>query len=641
MLYRFDWKQYINGYPDLINMNEGDAIYHWETYGKKENRKIKIPFNSVKYLANSALLQTNFDIIVEKSNIIINLTTIPERLVTNAFLIILEYINNQRLKPKYIIINIYNSEKENNNFLPYLINLSRIHSNIIFNVIVNKSMMKILGLTTDSINISEDDIIICVDDVSMYHHNMTVIYNLCFQLYNCDCVFIKNNIRSNNCYENIIFYDNYQDFVFISLSFAIKYKYVKKLLSFYNKITQLNSNVWKYEDIIIYLFYKIYKLYAVGINCFLHIESEDNKLDNLTLFDGEKSIILSLLASHFCISESLYNAYKNEFIIKLPKKISPRYLLFNINEISYDPTINNFHYLHIDIKYINNTTFMLTLTHYNENMDDYTNITLNHNEYFASTIKLPNNKFSKRCTYFVNIDFPITKINHNNYEFSIMQTNKSIKINQKCFYSILSILCYLPDLNYEYYTNVDIITYISTKYPKLLNIYLKIISGTYRSDLFRMIYLYDNKGIYFDCKMILLHNIEYLLTNNQFAYDYHENSIYNAIIVNTIDKNQIFKNIVLKMIENIKTENYTESKFGITGPYLLGIYIKENINLRSVVLDFWKFSFTVIIKNNHIIIKNIYDGYYDENNNQASYHELWEERRTFNKNINIDENFEL
>lgn len=642
MQYRFDWKQYINGYADLVDMNEGDAMYHWEMYGRNENRKVKIPFNTIKYLDSTSLLQTTFDIIAEKSNIIINLSTTPERIITNNFYIVIEHINNQILKPKYIVINIYNHNKNQLNiFATHLVTLRQIYPNLIFNEINDKSI-KVLALFHSVIDISDDDIIICIDDTNLYHHNMTVIYNLCFQLYNCDCIFIKNNIKSDN-FDNVLFYDNYQDFVNLSLSYAIKYKYIKRLTSFYDKLIHLNSNIWNYEDIIVYLFYKVYKLYAIGINCILYVETIENaKINDLIIFDSEKSIILSTLLSYFCLPGNLYSVdNKNESIFRITKKIDSRYLLFNINEISYDPLNNNFHYLHIDIKYINQLTIVITLTHYDEKEDDYTDIILDHNVYFASTIRLPYNKFSKRYSYFIVLDFPITKIEHKKYDFSIMQTNKSNKISQKCFYSILSILCYLPDLNYEYYNNTDTIKYFNNKYPKLLNVYLKIIPGAFRADFFRMIYLYDNKGIYFDCKMILLSDIEYLLYQNHFVYDYHDGNIYNAFLINTTDKNNIFKEIIINMIANIKTENYTESKFGITGPLLLGQYIKDNITLRSKVIDYWEFSFIVFIKNNKIIIKNMYNGYYNENNNHKScYHKLWEQKKVFDKNIIIDDNIE-
>jgi GR25 family glycosyltransferase involved in LPS biosynthesis len=69
------------------------------------------------------------------------------------------------------------------------------------------------------------------------------------------------------------------------------------------------------------------------------------------------------------------------------------------------------------------------------------------------------------------------------------------------------------------------------------------------------------------------------------------------------------------MILNIFSNYYTDNPLGISGPKLFGKFIKKNIDLENNIPsnNNWKLSY-ITDKNKKIIIKNSYNGYYEENN---------------------------
>jgi FkbM family methyltransferase len=134
----FNWKQYINNYPDLLFSginNQNDSLKHWIKYGKKEGRtdkplikkstvntlSVKSTVNtlSVKSTVNTDLLklkeiQSNIRLIHGEFNM-----EIPEMLMSVTFLTgnekVLE-IGSNIGRNTFIIASILNS-KNNNNFV--------------------------------------------------------------------------------------------------------------------------------------------------------------------------------------------------------------------------------------------------------------------------------------------------------------------------------------------------------------------------------------------------------------------------------------------------------------------------------------------------------------------------------------------
>lgn len=639
---QFDWETYVNNYSDLIYAkidNIESAWYHWTHHGIHENRKVFIK-NKCINATNLSLL--DFDILQKvESNIIISLTTIPSRFIENDFYRVIENLYNQILKPKYIIINICNNYTrklyKSINITIMLQRLKNSFPNLIINYSVDYGpLTKIFGLLSFNNRIKESDIVIFVNDDILYNLNMTIIYDLCFQLYHCECVFVKNKISELD--DNIIFYDNYQDFINSSLSYAIKYKHVNSIFTFFNENIKIDENIWQYYDLFIFIFYRTKKLYSCGINQYLHIDEKLN-ISNIDSFNESINIeVQKIITEKFLfiydIFSNMYNN-KNTFDSKLTisKNIGTRYLLFNTNNVSYEPDENNFHKMHIDIKYLNKNHIILSLTQYENNINDHFFIILKINSFHVK-IQLPNNKFSRKESFIIYFDTDIFRTEHINYDMNIVQSISTTNLPLNIFFSIVSILNYMPNLNYILFDNHDVINYIHNINPKLNNLLLKMRPGSYRCDLFRILYLYFNAGIYFDCKMILLTGIEDLLKENNFVDDCINGNIYNAMIIIKEKKLPILKDVILGIIDMIKTEQYGDSFLGISGPQLCGKYIAYNNKMILIEKPNYE-NYIIIKENGKQIVKTICLDYYC-NSKAPSYATVWYSRQVFNENVNID-----
>lgn len=66
-----------------------------------------------------------------------------------------------------------------------------------------------------------------------------------------------------------------------------------------------------------------------------------------------------------------------------------------------------------------------------------------------------------------------------------------------------SIIDFNPNYHYFFFDSQDRIKFLKEHYNEyVLNAYLKLIPGTYKSDFFRHSFLYIYGGIYMDCKEV-------------------------------------------------------------------------------------------------------------------------------------------
>ena len=250
----------------------------------------------------------------------------------------------------------------------------------------------IIALHNSNINFDDNDIIIFVKD-SIYDKYMSLYYLLAYQLYNCSSIFINDN--------NILFYDNYQDEVYSELSFSFKFKYIRKIYNFYELLMLLD--IKKSDNIILTSFYKTERLYSVGIG---RKFNDISVKESYNLFETPNSIIYEL------------------------SDINKRDLLFNINNITYEPDDNK----QLDFKYIDNDIFIIKITFFKKS---------DKIEFFIKNqriiIKIDNN-YSNRISYMIKIDnCNLEKIEHQKYDIKIMQIliNSSLSYNR--FLSVLTI----------------------------------------------------------------------------------------------------------------------------------------------------------------------------------------------------------
>ena len=594
---------------------------------------------------NNIIINVSEDIKNNKNDrIIISLTTIPTRFILDDFDIIVESLINQILPPDYIIINICNEYIRNFEYdkIKYNTKLTNFCLNY-HNVYINKctdygSGTKLLGLCEfKEFKINPDDIIIIVDDDIIYKQNMTYHYCIVYQLYQCECIgideknvanWLDNNIKNNNKY---IYYDNYDMYLYGWLSWSIKYKNIVNLLEFYNEIIKLDENIWKHDDLIFTMYYKKKQLYTCGINLNFS-EKQLNEIDGLKFDNINNNNYREVL-------EKKYFEKNATQIYKINKNIKERYLLYNIQNISYLPENINYNEKHIDIKYINNNIFALTLTSFNDNDKRIYKID-NNNIYLEA-------KYNKQ-TFFYNSNIPLIKEAHYQINYNIFQTAPSNIITLNKLYSICTILSNIPSCEYLFFDDDDIITYINNKYPKCINLYNNIIAGAYKADTFRLLYAYDNGGIYFDCKQILFSK-ESILFNyeNIFTEDIENDGIYNAFFMIESHNNLIY-NILIQCIDNLIKTKYLESSLSITGPQLWKKYINKNdCNFKNILFtpetyyelkDRFIYSYIIDKNTNEMIIKNSYYGYYNENNylSTTHYSNLWNLKQVYHTHINND-----
>jgi hypothetical protein len=225
----------------------------------------------------------------KRRRIIITLSVIPNRLMTIEFYNNIKKISNCELKPDYIIINFCKKYKRKFTFeyekcIKMLNILKQKFSNLIINICKDYGpITKIFGLFNLDKQLTDEDIIISIDDDWEYDTKISLFYYYCYEIYDCDCVFIdeKYNIslsgRKINFINNQnIFYDNYQNFVYGWLSFSFKYGKLKKIKKFYNSLITLSTQLWIHDDLILTLYYKKYRLKACGISIVFNIKRENN-----------------------------------------------------------------------------------------------------------------------------------------------------------------------------------------------------------------------------------------------------------------------------------------------------------------------------------------------------------------------------
>ena len=157
-----------------------------------------------------------------------------------------------------------------------------------------------------------------------------------------------------------------------------------------------------------------------------------------------------------------------------------------------------------DFKYINKNNVLCTFTKFDEN----TNETI----FFNNRVFFGNNN---RISMLLKTNDIIKPILHNDNCINIIQTTNEKIISKKKFNSILTITSMLPDYDYVICDENDRVNYITNNHNNYIDIYNNIIPGAYKADLFRALYIFNNGGIYFDCKNILVNKFGNLEKHNE------------------------------------------------------------------------------------------------------------------------------
>lgn len=343
-----------------------------------------------------------------QSNIIITLTTVPNRLMTPNFINTITSLCNQILKPKYIILHVcskYNKEYglSDDEILKKITEIQKMFPSLI---IIRPPDMgpatKLLGLLyidSSLYKIDDDDKIIIVDDDCPMKNNMTLHYEICYQLYNCDCIFINEQITTKIgnpddfiiCALNRsdIYYNNYKTYAYGWLSFSIKKRYVNNdMISLLDEYIKKDKRIMYHDDLFFSLYYKTKNLYACGINLILNCFTKDIvktiTTTGLHTETGARKMRYEL-ESKFSLNKNL-----SQGLISRQKDLKECNLLKNVDDIKYDKTSN------LDIRYFNDNIIIITILH--------TNLTTRTNTFKITDgydIQLQNNCFSNKQSYFL------------------------------------------------------------------------------------------------------------------------------------------------------------------------------------------------------------------------------------------------
>ena len=578
------------------------------------------------------------DINKKTSRIIISLTTLPSRFILDEFDDIICSLLDQVFTVDYIIINLCKKYKRTNeieydeNYYFYKLgNFLKETSNIHINICDDDygPITSVFGLFNFKKEISDNDIIISIEDKYIISDKTSFYHAYIHQLYQSNIVSVNNNNDNHN-----IFNDHYDGIINTLNTWSIKYKYLKELLDFYNEISSFDDEIWKYDGIILTMFYKKYKLYCCSINLKLSVLNSKININRLNR------------------DYSYYNKFNldtlteiKEFKYTLDHIVNERFLLFNCENIIYCPKNNlncvGFNNKNFIITVLCNEIFCLTVSSLDDDL-------CNNNEYYLlinDEIKkiVISSRYKKFTLFIKNNKKNNSIITHYNYSINIFQTKQNNNINIYELYCICSILSYQPDIKYLFYNEEQCINYIKTKTDNMIEYYNALIPGAYKCDLFRALHIYCDGGIYMDFKMLLMNNLTNIVLNEDecFCKDLDNFGVYNAFLYSKKSNNQKLNNYIKHIIQNITNNFYGDDWLCPTGPKLLNKYVPKP-NAQFIVVNNKKefgHKFGYIEKNNRIIIKNIYsvNKYYSSYKNISTtkhYGILWQNKNIYVKNIN-------
>ena len=584
---------------------------------------------------DNEFIKNNIDILQKKidSNIYISLATTAQNIISHQFEKVLESLYNQKISAQKIIVNVYENFKEE--CIENAINTyTEKFNNVIFNYSQNYNVMtKIIGLTHSNIQFNDSDIIIFVNNNFEMTNVLTYFYGFAYDMYNVDGVIANKNNSIN------LFYDCYDKSVCGQLTFSFKYKHIAKLYSFCHEIIKYDENIWQYDDLIVSCFYITEKLYCCGMNVIMHknfINETETQIKNYCELYTENNIFDIYKIDYNHDTYELMYTYDREKYLEISKDISKRNYLTNPMNISYNPEDNNFHEIHLDIKYISTKIFALTITMFNDYLVSNLNCIIKINDITYTIVVNKEYLECSKFTVFCHTSEEIIPFLYPNFDHTkIIQTTEQNIISLNKFYSICTILSNIPYITYKLFDKEDRINFINSRFHNVLKYYNKLIPGAYKADLFRALYLYKNGGIYFDCKNILFSDIAFLINKNEiFIKDSVENYTYNGNIICINANNIQLRKYICHMIYNIYNELMCANPVCITGPGLLGKYIIATDYMFKHDTENFHNSYTCC--NKKIIIKNGYYNYYSENDyfNKKHYDILWKNNEVYNLNEN-------
>lgn len=444
----------------------------------------------------------------------------------------------------------------------------------------------------DMQDILPDDYVLYVRQSWLLHAHatsrvVTLLFALCFELYQCDAVFWHTDTENTEVY----FSDG---FLPLSLPdcFSSKYRFMGQM----DDISGWNN------------------LYV----CTIHVNGSKKKT----------------FTTHYVnVSSSL----------TIPSFVPPRTLLSHVEDTrvvikkcwQYDH--------HVSLHFFSKEILMLTWTRFTPSQKPFFTV-----EIQTGTRNIPillvASHSSHKVTRFI-------YVNQEDVTFQkrlapetrpqvVVQTHETAASSLLRFYSVCTVMSAYPEMPYVFCNAKDRSNFIHTFFPTLLPVYNKLLVHSYEADMFRALYLYKNGGIYIDCKMIIFHDIH---THSRdglcFIRDQGEKRVCNGYMYVTGRQHPFMLSYVKDMVNNIIEEEYGESDLAITGPRLLFNHIpQEYVRLKNNGRNNdLRLSYGIDEEEN-IICNFSYHSYYEENNylTTAHYSIAYRQRDVFDTSVRVE-----
>ena len=156
--------------------------------------------------------------------------------------------------------------------------------------------------------------------------------------------------------------------------------------------------------------------------------------------------------------------------------------------------------------------------------------------------------------------------------FKIHQTSFSRNMDYRLSTSCIVNHNINPEYQYYFYDDADVTAYIKENFPQYLAHYNSMKPGAYKADLFRLLVLYKEGGVYIDCKSSGVAALREMLRSDDEIFmtkDLLKGCIYQGFIC-SVPGHELMKKFIDKFITNIENKSYGINCFDIGGPQMIG-----------------------------------------------------------------------
>lgn len=162
---------------------------------------------------------------------------------------------------------------------------------------------------------------------------------------------------------------------------------------------------------------------------------------------------------------------------------------------------------------------------------------------------------------------------------NIFQNHKRRMVPAGMANAIRKIQDHGSNYSYTFYDDETSRQYIAKHHPSALEAFDTLIPGAYKSDLFRIIRLYVEGGVYFDAPFSPYDStlkLDQLLkpTDTFVSANDRGHGLYNAFMA-SVPKHPILKVGIDSILNNVQMRNYTSDMLGVTGPHLYNVVFSK------------------------------------------------------------------